>query len=125
MAYKPKYFSDMELSCNCGCGRKIVSDTLTKGLDRLREAIGGPVNISCAYRCPTHNAEVGGVRNSQHVLGTAADVLRPDHLSFGEFKWYVEQYAKADGIGLYPDSDFIHIDYRDDGNSPGAYNWSE
>lgn len=118
-----KYFSVEETQCHCGCGGNIVSDKLMEGLDRLREGIGGPLYLSCAYRCPEHNRAVGGVSNSQHIDGTAADVLCPDYLTFGEFKWYVEEYSGADGIGIYEDDGFVHIDYRDNGTSQGKYRW--
>ena len=119
-----KYFSDVELQCHgdgcCDGGAYNVSPRLLELLDQLRENIGGPLNLSCAYRCPVHNAEVGGVPNSQHVLGNAADILCPDWLSMGEFKWYVEQLP-FDGVGVY-DSGFIHVDVRD-GGIFGGYYW--
>lgn len=43
-------------------------------LDPLREAYGKPVNVSSGYRCPRLNKAVGGVRNSQHLTGHAADL---------------------------------------------------
>lgn len=122
MSYQSKYFSDDELSCKC-CGQLHATDTLKKGLDRIREAIGRPLYVSCAYRCPSHNEEVGGVPNSQHTKGTAADCLLPDGMSFGEFKWYVDTYSKADGIGYYESDEFIHIDFRSNGTEPGEYIW--
>lgn len=125
MSYVSKYFDESELQCHCGCGRCTVTRPLLDGLDRLREALGGPLYLSCAYRCPEHNASVGGVSNSQHTQGTAADMLRPDYLSFDEFAWYVKEYSGADGIGLYPSSDFIHMDFRSNGSEPGTYNWDE
>ena len=120
-----KYFSDDEITCNCGCGQGIdqISPRLLELLDQLRENIGGPLSVSCMYRCPSHNAEVGGVPNSQHVLGTAADCLCPDWLTMGEFKWYCEQLP-FDGIGVYWNQGFIHVDVRDGGIGSGAY-WEE
>lgn len=43
-------------------------------LDPLREAWGKPIIVSSGYRCPTLNKAVGGVKNSQHTLGQAADI---------------------------------------------------
>lgn len=37
-----------------------------------------PVIISSGYRCPKLNAAVGGVKNSQHLKGEAADIHMPD-----------------------------------------------
>ena len=87
-----------------------------------RERVGGPVELSCAYRCPNHNADVGGVTNSQHVLGTAADVLVPDG-------WSVDKLADlavelgADGVGRYYSNDFVHVDVRD-GRVGSGYAWN-
>lgn len=118
-----KYFSVEETQCHCGCGGNKVNPLLLEKLDELREMIGGPVEISCAYRCPEHNAEVGGVPNSQHVLGNAADVQTPDydHCNTPEqLAWYAEQVG-FDGIGIYEWG--CHVDVRDDGQSPNAYRW--
>ena len=119
-----RYFSDWELMCHgkgqghCDCGIETaenVSLRLLELLDILRENIGGPVEISCAYRCPEHNDAVGGVPNSQHVQGTAADIQTPDypHCNTPEkLRWYCEQLP-FDGIGLYDWG--CHVDVRDGG----------
>ena len=43
-------------------------------LEPLRQAMGKPVLISSGYRTPCVNYCVGGVKNSQHVRGEAADL---------------------------------------------------
>lgn len=124
-----KYFSDDELRCHgdgcCDGGVQYVDPRLLELLDKLRENIGGPLYLSCCYRCEAHNEEVGGVSGSQHTLGTAADVIRPDHLTMGEFEWYIRQLP-FDGVGVYHANagDFIHVDVRDGGVSAG-YDWEE
>lgn len=121
-----QHFSADELRCHgegcCDGGVQHISPRLLDLLEQLRYNTGGlPLEISCAYRCPIHNAEVGGAKYSQHQYGTAADVLRPDHLSYGEFKWYVDQLP-FDGIGIYEDQDFIHVDVRNGGiGGPGDH----
>ena len=42
-------------------------------LQRMRDEVG-PLRIFSAYRCPVHNAFVGGAPLSQHKLGRAFDV---------------------------------------------------
>lgn len=108
-----RFFADSELACKC-CGQLPVGGMdvrLLEVLDKIREEVGGPVSLSCAYRCPSHNAEVGGVPNSQHVQGCAADVLLPDGLSVNELAEIAER-CDADGIGRYYDSLFVHVDTR-------------
>ncbi|MDE6824939.1 MAG: peptidase M15 [Duncaniella sp.] len=43
-------------------------------LDPLREAWGVPIDVTSGYRCPVLNKAVGGVKNSQHLTGQAADI---------------------------------------------------
>ena len=43
-------------------------------LDPLRIFYGLPIRISSGFRCPTLNKAVGGVSNSQHLRGEAADI---------------------------------------------------
>lgn len=43
-------------------------------LDPLREAWGRPITVTSGYRCPVLNRLVGGVANSQHQSGHAADI---------------------------------------------------
>lgn len=43
-------------------------------LDPLRHLWGSPLYVTSGYRSPAVNAAVGGVRNSQHITGDAADI---------------------------------------------------
>ena len=43
-------------------------------LDPLRRAYGKPIAINSGYRSVALNAKVGGVKNSQHLTGEAADI---------------------------------------------------
>lgn len=47
-------------------------------LDSIREKYGKPIFISSGYRCPLLNQAVGGVANSQHLKGLAADLICAD-----------------------------------------------
>ena len=116
-----EHFSKSEFACH-HCGQVgNIHPKLIQLLEKLRTNCGKPLHINSGYRCPVHNANVGGVPNSQHVLGTAADLAIPSGMSFDEFKSYVEQLP-FDGIGLYP-NDFIHVDVRDGGNNSKIYWW--
>jgi len=43
-------------------------------LDGFREYYGRPVIVSSGYRCKKLNDKVGGVKNSAHLTGCAADI---------------------------------------------------
>ena len=47
--------------------------------ERIRALLGDrPMRISSWYRCPEHNAEVGGAKNSMHLQGKAIDFVVKD-----------------------------------------------
>lgn len=62
---------------NAECLANLVR--LASVLERVREVLGDkPVIINSAYRSPGVNAAVGGVKNSSHLMGLAADFVCPD-----------------------------------------------
>ena len=111
------HFDSSEFTCHC-CGNGTVDPKLIALLERLRAKAGVPVHVNCGYRCPKHNAEVGGVPNSQHVEGTAADITIPQ-ISFERAAQLVKGLP-FDGTGFYPPLGqggawFIHVDTRGGG----------
>lgn len=44
-------------------------------LQPLRDGWGKPIIVTSGYRCPLLNKAVGGVVNSQHMTGQAADIV--------------------------------------------------
>lgn len=110
-------------TCNCRGAIK-VKHRLIDLLEQLRELCGNrPLYINSGYRCGVHNAAVNGVVGSPHCLGTAADVARPEGMTFDDFLSAVKQLP-FDGVGVYRKSDFIHVDVRDGGIGAG-YRWED
>lgn len=56
---------------------KISKDLVTK-LQTLRDQLGHSVTITSGFRSPERNAQEGGVKNSQHLSGNAADFTCAD-----------------------------------------------
>lgn len=114
--YQAKYFQDSELRCKCKKCQKKQSEVnadekLLMLLDRIREIMNCAVYVTSGVRCAAHNREVGGVANSFHVQGKAADLKVASPRSIVELhKAAIE--AGADGIGFYPRGNFVHVDVR-------------
>lgn len=92
-------------------------------LDQAREKLGMPITVNSGYRCPKHNAEVGGVANSQHMKGEAADIA-PAGFGFQDsgFKEELKRLgriivegANFDQLIIYPT--FLHVSYKRHGNN--------
>ena len=105
-------------------------------LDPLREEYGHPIRVNSGYRCPLKNKAVGGVENSQHLKGEAADIcamplsnhapsdprcgLDPQSLNLKLARILAEQ-GKFDQMILYVDNTtsmeprFIHVSHKRSG----------
>lgn len=52
-----------------------LSNLMTQVLEPARQQLGVPIIVSSGYRCERLNKAVGGVANSQHTKGQAADLV--------------------------------------------------
>lgn len=64
-------------------------------LEPMRAAYGRPITVTSGYRCPALNLAVGGVPNSAHLYGYAAD-LRVSN-NFALFKKFAEEWLRKTG----------------------------
>ena len=79
-------------------------------LDPARRKYGKPVVVNSGFRCPIHNTAVGGVYNSQHVSGQAADV----HCDLKLARIIVAN-GKCDQLIVYPT--FLHVSWKRQGGN--------
>lgn len=79
---------------------------LAAALDNVRELLGEPIHITSWYRDQAANYAAGGVSNSEHMQGIAADFYC-DSLSPREIYDRLDNEWKG-GLGLYPS--WNHID---------------
>ena len=103
-----EHFQEQEFLCrHCGAGTGMISSRLIALLERTREIYGKPMRISSGFRCPAHNAAVGGVPTSAHLTGEAADVLCV--LSGDRHKLLAAAYAAGSRrVGI--SGSFLHFD---------------
>lgn len=111
-----EFFTREEFRCQCGgrhCNGFPVEpqEAMVRTVDEIRRRLGVPVSIVDAggsgVRCAKHNAAVGGVANSEHLYGRAADL----HSSASPQRMHEvaqEVLGNTGGLGLY--SWGIHVD---------------
>ena len=84
------------------CNESIISKRVVDAFQRVRDIYGGPITIGdsggSGYRCPIHNAEVGGASGSLHMAGNALDLHASDT---SRLLWAVEQVVTDGEIGIY------------------------
>jgi len=66
-------FKLSEFECPC-CRAVRLEPLLVNFLQALRFALNVPIKVTSGYRCKSHNKEVGGVKESRHLIGRAVDV---------------------------------------------------
>lgn len=104
-------FKVSEFACKDGSDPVFVSTKLVDVLQDIRSHFGKSTTVTSGYRTPTHNKKEGGEIYSQHVYGTAADIVVS-----GVTPAKVAAYAETllpnkGGIGIY--SNFVHVDVRE------------
>ena len=119
-----RHFSASEFSCSCGCGYGTrpgdVSSDLLDLLEHMREEYG-PITVNSGCRCTAYNASIGGVANSAHTIGQAADL----RVSGGKDRRKMVDLAVlfcTSGLGVA--KTFVHVDVAEDGILPRPGCWS-
>lgn len=104
--FKVKEFAQKDFRCD-----KVIVDTeLIDVLEDIRAHFNKLVIVTSGYRTPEYNAKIGGVKNSQHTKGTAADIKVSEVPATWVQKYLKNKYPDKYGIGSY--STFTHIDVR-------------
>lgn len=84
------------------CNESIISKRVVDAFQRVRDIYGGPITIGdsggSGYRCPIHNAEVGGASRSLHMTGNALDLHASD---ISRLLNAVEQVVTDGEVGIY------------------------
>ncbi len=89
-------------------------------LDPAREKLGMPIKVNSGYRCPLKNKAVGGVENSQHLRGEAADIVpvatgSQAREALMKLALILVHNGNYDQIILYPT--FIHVSWKRNGGN--------
>jgi uncharacterized protein YcbK (DUF882 family) len=101
-----------------GSGSQMKPEFLQR-LDNARSLAGVPFKINSGYRTKAHNAKVGGVDDSSHCGGWAADIAATS----GTIKFQiVNALLKAGFTRVGIASSFIHVDC--DPTKPAQVIWT-
>lgn len=114
-----KHFKLSEFKCKCGkcqVPANMPPQELVDILDDIREHFGVVV-INSGYRCPEHNAKIGGAKSSRHTFGDAVDIVVKgvktlDIYNYVIAKYDSKPYGIAKKITTNPYGGFVHIDTR-------------
>lgn len=115
-----KNFNLSEFRCKDKAGTPVPDDlipnvtALANSLQVLRDYLNVPIQIVSGYRTEEHNREQGGVKDSQHLLAKAADIvvktLKPEDVAEVIEMLIDNKRILQGGIGVYPG--FVHYDIR-------------
>jgi len=106
-------FLSTDFDCHCEkveCDKTLIDEVLISGLEELSDILGKP-KITSGFRCASHNREVGGVPDSQHIKGKASDVESENAtpVAVGKAASRISVFSDG-GIGVY--LKFTHLDVR-------------
>jgi uncharacterized protein YcbK (DUF882 family) len=113
-----KNFNSSEFDCNDGSvmPKEVLLNIqkLANQLQVLRDCLGVTITVNSGYRSPSYNKKIGGVSNSQHVVGKAADITAKGYTP-AQVNARIEELIKSGdmlqgGLGSY--STFSHYDIR-------------
>jgi|SRR5882672_8534371 len=112
MGANSAHFSDAELRCHHGING--CTQLLVDTLEEIRHKAGDiPVRVNDAYRCAVCNLALGNAaRNSQHMLGNAADISVPG-MTAAQLEEIARTIPAVHGIGRDDRQQYLHVDVRD------------
>lgn len=92
-------------------------------LDPVRDMVNTPIIITSGYRCPQVNRLVGGVNNSQHMSGCAADFHVQGFTSSMMYQLFLRIFNTLDFDQLiyYRHKNIIHVSYVENCNRHEAF----
>lgn len=110
--FSSKHFTLSEFQCkgNDGCPTMEPNPLLVEKLDKLRDILGEPLVITSGIRCAAYNAKVGGVNDSAHNRGDAADIMCSDSTARYLLLHMSCHLFQRIGVG----KGFIHVDVSTD-----------
>lgn len=113
-------FKLSEFQCKDGSDKVLYSTEFLDMLEKLRAYGGFTVTINSGYRTAAYNKKIGGASASQHIQGTAADVVikKNGTVVNGRTICCLCQTLGFKGIA-YISATAVHLDMRESGSYRG------
>lgn len=119
-------FYSTEFDCHCSnCKETLINDELVLLIEEVRKEINTPIKINSGYRCEDYqrqqisDGKLDAAKNSQHVLGNAADIVAASWNGSELFEVAKKVGFWCVGVGHR----FIHVDLRRDKERVWYYNY--
>jgi len=107
-----QYFSRKEFACKCGkyCDGypAQMHRTVVELANRARAELKGVGFVSSGLRCSRHNANVGGVSGSRHLVGKAIDLRIEGKSARQTLAWAQKQPQVRYAYAI--DTSYVHMD---------------
>ena len=87
-----------------------LSSLIVNCLDPIREIYGKPIIVTSGYRCPELNSAVGGVKNSQHMKGEAADLVPSSGGNLKDLYRAILKFGNYDQL-IFEKNTWAHVSY--------------
>lgn len=106
-------FKLYEMQCRDGSDKVLYATELMDKLEELRAYGGFTIHVNSGYRTSAYNKQVGGATASQHVKGTAADIVvkKDGKVIDSRLICCICQTLGFKGIG-YISGNAVHVDMR-------------
>lgn len=108
------HFKSTDFDCACKhpeCKETTINPNLLLSLEELWN-LCGEYKISSGFRCEKRNTELGGVKNSRHLTGQAADIYSEKGYSGPELAKFANEIGRFKMGGMGIAETWIHLDIR-------------
>ena len=92
-----------------GVNTSCFKPSLVSALKKVERHFGKRVVVTSGYRSKTHNARVGGVKNSKHLTCEAAD-FQVEGVSRSKIAAFLRSLPNRGGVGTYCHTKSVHYD---------------
>ena len=105
-----EHFDSSELNCH-HCNQPGVKPELIANLEKIRAAMGMPINVHSGYRCAHHPIEAKNKTPGQHTMGIGADISVKG-MGIEDLFLIIGGMPEIHGIGMNREVPYIHFDTR-------------